>query len=226
MTIAGRTMDDHAACAAEDHLPLVAALVRRFPASVAEKEELYQQGCVGLMKAIARYDPQRGASFSAYAAAMILGEMRMLSRLNAPVHIPRTDRERRRRLRMVEDTLMGALGRPPTIQELSRVFRTSPEELILLMEEISVSSYDGQQAEGAALINSIADDDDWITRLEIRDLISHLPARDQRLMRLRYLEGLSQAETAARIGMTQVQVSRREMVLRRELQKAWKQAEK
>ena len=104
---------------AEDHLPLVAAMVRRFPWHGREREELYQQGCVGLMKALARYDPSLGTSFSTYAAAMILGEMRMLCRMDAPVHVPRRDRELRSRVRRTERMLTQHLGRDPTVQELA-----------------------------------------------------------------------------------------------------------
>jgi len=206
---------------AENHLPLVAAMVRRFPGSWREREELYQQGCVGLMKAIARYDPAYGTAFSTYAAAMILGEMRMLTRLEAPLHIPRRDRELRSRIRRAQSALTASLGREPTIQELSSMLRVEPSELVLAMEEISVTSMDAPSERGGQFADMIPDPDDWMNRILLKDLISRLPRQDRQLLLLRHRFGLSQAETARRLGMSQVQVSRRETHIRQQLLKAW-----
>ena len=206
---------------AENHLPLVAAMVRRFPRYGREREELYQQGCVGLMKALARYDASLGTAFSTYAAAMILGEMRMLSRLDMPVHIPRRDRELRSRIRRAENTLTAHLGREPTVQEIAAMLRIDPEELILAMEEISVTSIDAPAPGGTPIAELLPDRDDWMNRLLLRDMVSHLPERDRKLLLLRYRYTLSQTETARRLGMTQAQVSRREMQIKAQLKKEW-----
>lgn len=215
------SLTDEQRAAVEDHLPLVAALVRRLPAGQYEPEEMYQQGCIGLMKAIVRYDPSRGTAFSTYAVPLILGEIRMLARCNAPVHIPRPEREMRLRIRQEEERLAAALGRAPTVQELAQAMRIDAAEMQLLMEEVTVSSTDAMTEDGTALVNTIADKDDWLTRVELRDLIARLPETDRMLMHLRHLEGLSQTETACRLGLTQVQVSRREAVLRRHLHHTW-----
>ena len=206
---------------AENHLPLVAAMVRRFPRDQREREELYQQGCVGLMKALARYDASLGTAFSTYAAAMILGEMRMLSRLDMPVHIPRRDRELRGRIRRAEAVLTAHLGREPTVQEIAKAMKVDPAELVFFMEEISVTSIDAAAPGGTQMAELLPDQDDWMNRLLLRDLIAHLPERDQKLLLLRYRYGLSQTETAKRLGMTQVQVSRREMQIKAQLKKEW-----
>ncbi len=206
---------------AEEHLPLVAAMVRRFPAGMYEPEELYQQGCIGLMKALLRFRPETGVSFSTYAVPMILGEMRQLSRQNAPVHIPRTEQETRRRLRQTETALTATLHRDPTVTELAAALRMDAAEVALLMEEVTVTSTDALSDEGTPLSDTLSSPDEWITRVEIRDLINRLPETDRQLMHQRCLESCSQAETANRLGMTQVQVSRREAVLRRQLRNAW-----
>lgn len=205
---------------AEDHLPLVGMLVRRFPGYMREREELYQQGCVGLMKALARFDPAMDVQFSTYAAAMIMGEMRMLCRCDAPIHVSRTEREMRSRIRRTEARLSVTLGREPTMQELSAVLRIPPEELVLLMEEISVASADAHPA----MMSLLPDHDDWMTRLLLRDVIARLPRDDQRLLLLRYHRGLTQTETARALGITQVKVSRREMALKTQLREAWRGA--
>lgn len=206
---------------AEDHLPLVAAMVQRFPWHYKEKEELYQQGCLGLMKALARFDPTYGVRFSTYAAAMILGEMRMLCRLDAPIHIPRGDRELRSRIRKAESQLTTHLGRNPTVQELASLLRMDPSELILAMEQIQVTS----TASSRTLLDLLPDQDDWINRLLMRDMIERLSAFDQRLLLLRFRFGKTQAETARTLGISQVQVSRREMALKQQLRQAWMEAE-
>ncbi|MBP3453302.1 MAG: sigma-70 family RNA polymerase sigma factor [Clostridia bacterium] len=207
---------------AEDHLPLVAAMVQRFPWHYKEKEELYQQGCLGLMKALARFDPTYGVRFSTYAAAMILGEMRMLCRLDAPIHIPRGDRELRSRIRKAESQLTTHLGRNPTVQELASLLRMDPSELILAMEQIQVTSTTASRT----LLDLLPDQNDWMNRLLMRDMIERLSAFDQRLLLLRFRFGKTQAETARTLGISQVQVSRREMALKQQLRQAWMEAEK
>lgn len=206
---------------AEDHLPLVAALVRRFPPGLHEPEELYQQGCIGLMKALARYRPECGTAFSTYAVPVILGEMRLLSRQYAPIHIPRPEREQRQRIRRMTSQLTATLSREPTINELAAALRMDPADLLFLLDDVTVSSTEASSDDGSPLIEALADEDDWLSRMELRDLIAQLPERDRQLLTLRHIEGLSQAATAHRLGMTQVQVSRREAVLRRQLHDAW-----
>ena len=210
------------AALAEEHLPLVAAMVSRFPWYGREREELYQQGCVGLMKAMARYDPSYGTTFSTYAAAMILGEMRMLCRNDAPVHIPRRDRELRSRVRRTERMLTQHLGRDPTVQELASAMRMDAAELMLAMEDVTVSSMDAAPSGGGhTLAELLPVQDDWLDRLLVRDIVSRLPREDQRLLLLRLRLGKTQAETARAMGISQVQVSRREAAVKHRLRQAW-----
>lgn len=204
---------------AEQHLPLVKALARRCP-SPQPKEELFQQGVIGLMKALHRYDPDRGAAFSTYAAAMILGEMRMLQRQNAPIHMPRTEVSLRRRIRQAEEALTTALGRAPTVTELASSLRMDAAELALHMEEITVASTDAPSPGGASLGELLPDPEDWQQRIELRDILARLPETDRKLLLLRHREGLTQAQTGQRLGMTQMQVSRREKLLRTLLKRA------
>lgn len=199
---------------AEEHLPLVGMLTRRFP-SPLPKEELYQQGVVGLMKALRRFDPARGVAFSTYAAAMILGEMRMLSRQNAPLHIPRPEAELRRRIRHAQDALTAALHREPTVIELAEALHMDAAELPLHMEEITVASTDGE--EGAPIL---PDPEDWQMRIELRDILARLPEMDRQLILLRHRAGLTQAQAGQRLGLTQMQVSRREAIIRTLLRRA------
>lgn len=205
---------------AEKHLPLVGAMVRRFPQTSTSREELYQQGVVGLMKALNRFDPTRGTAFSTYAAAMILGEMRMLQRKTAPIHIPRTESELRRRIRQAEAHLAAKLHREPTITELADILHMDAAELTLHMEEISVASTDTESPGGTTLSELLPDPEDWQKRIELRDILARLPEADQQLILLRFRIGLTQTQAGQRLGMTQIQVSRREAIIRTLLKRA------
>lgn len=207
---------------AEEHLPLVRMLARRMSFLGRSREELIQQGALGLMKALWRYDPAQGTAFSTYAAAVILGEMRQINREDAPIHVPRTEREKRNRIARARQELTWRLGREPTIDELSRTLHVEAAELVWEMEEIRVSSLDAPMEEdGAPLMESLPDTDPWLDRMMLRDLLGRLALKDRQLIALRHLQGLSQTETAARLSMTQSQVSRREKALRQLLRSAW-----
>lgn len=222
LTLARAEGREAVAALAEQHLPLVAAMVKRFPWYGREREELYQQGCVGLMKAMARFDPAYGVTFSTYAAAMILGEMRMLCRIDAPVHIPRRDRELRSRIRRAERMLTMHLGRDPTVQELAAALRMDAAELMLSMEEITVTSMDTPSSSGTrAMADLLPAEDGWLDRLMLRDIVARLPRDDQRLLLMRYRLGKTQTETARAMGVSQVQISRRESAIKAALREAW-----
>lgn len=205
---------------AEKHLPLVKAMVRRFPSSAFSKEELYQQGVIGLMKALKQFDPSRGTAFSTYAAALILGEMRTLYRTDAAIHIPRTEAELRRRIHQAEAELSSKLHREPAVTELAAALSMDAAELMLHMEEISVSSTDAESPGGFALCDVLPDPDDWQARLELRDILAKLPKMDRQLILLRHRVGLTQTQAGQRLGMTQMQVSRREAIIRTLLKRA------
>lgn len=199
---------------AEKHLPLVGAMVKRFPPGYGPPEELYQQGVIGLMKALRRFDPDRGTAFSTYAAAMILGEMRMLRRLDAPIHLPRTSLDWRRRIRQAETALTHQLGRKPTVSELASSLQTDAAELMLRMERVSVSSMDAPSPGGTPFAELLPDPQDWQRRIELRDILSRLPQKDRQLILLRHRVGMTQTQAGQRLGMTQMQVSRREAIIR------------
>ncbi len=204
---------------AEQHLPLVGMLVKRFPGD-GNREELYQQGVIGLMKALRRFDPDRGTAFSTYAASMILGEMRMLRRQEAALHVPRTEEALRRRIQEAESALTARFRREPTVTELADEMQMEPAELMLHMESLSVSSTDEESPGGTALSELLADPEDWQKRIELRDILSRLPEKDRQLVLLRHRAGLTQTEAGQRLGMSQMQVSRREKVIRTLLKRA------
>ena len=200
---------------AEEHLPLVGAMARRFPGGGLSREELYQQGVIGLMKALRNFDADRSVAFSTYAVPIILGEMQQMCRQRSLLHIPRTERELRCRIRQAEETLTSALHREPTISELAQALHMDISDLLLHMDEISVASIDAE--EHAAIL---PDPEDWQKRVELRDILARLPELDRRLILLRHRSGLTQAQAGQRLGLTQMQVSRREKVIRMLLKRA------
>lgn len=197
---------------AEKHLPLVRALARRFP--YGDQEELIQQGVIGLMKALRSYDPTRGTTFSTYAVPMILGEMRTLQR-QATVHLSRREHDLRQRIRRTQQLLMQTLHRDPTITELAHMLAMDAADLTIHLEDITVVSTDAD--EHAAIL---PDPEDWQKRIELQDIISKLPIMDQQLLLLRHRVGLTQTQAGQRLGMTQMQVSRREKIIRTLLRRA------
>lgn len=210
--------------AAEDHLPLVKMLCRRFAPLNREREELYQQGCVGLMKALSRFDPSMGVKFSTYAVPVILGEMRTFTRISAPCHIPRQDRELRARVRRAEALLRQQNHREPTVTELAMALRMDPAELTLAMEEIATVPLDAPLGGSTHPVAELIPDpqgESWLNKLLLQDMLERLPQRERKLLYLRWRQGLTQAETARALGMTQVQVSRAEMRLKSQLRRQW-----
>lgn len=205
---------------AEENLPLVGAMVRRMPSSPWTKEELYQQGVIGLMKALSRFDPAKGTAFSTYAAAMILGEMRMLQRMESPLHIPRTEAALRRQIQQAESELSRTLRREPTVPELADALHMDAADLILHLDAITVTSTDAASPGGTALSELLPAPDDWQQRIELRDILHRLPEADQQLILLRFRLGMTQTEAGKRLGMTQMQVSRRERIIRTLLKRA------
>jgi len=208
------------------NLPLVRCVLRRFSTWGRDLEELYQQGCMGLVKAIQRFDLSAGVQFSTYAVPMILGELRRYLRDDSPVHVARTDRERATLARKTIRILRQALGREPTLPEIANAMRMSAAELVLLMETGKQPiSLDSSPAEDQRLSwGEILRDprsEAWMERMFLRDLISRLPKTEQWLLYLRYAAEKTQAETAELLHMTQVQISRLEARIRITLREQW-----
>ncbi len=198
---------------AQLHLPLVRALARRIHGG--DLEEKCQQGVIGLMKALHSFDVSRGTAFSTYAVPLILGEIRSLLRQQTALHIPRTERELRRRIHSAEESLTSTLHRVPTVFELAETMHMDADDLLLHTEDITLASMDDEKH--APLL---PDTDDWQQRVELRDILSKLPPMDQHLILLRHRAGMTQAQAGQRLGMTQMQVSRREKIIRTLLKRA------
>ncbi len=208
------------------NLPLVRCILKRFSAWGRDLEELYQQGCMGLVKAIQRFDLDAGVQFSTYAVPMILGELRRYLRDDSPVHVARTDKERASQARKTIRILRQALHREPTLPEIAKAMRMPSTELVLLLDTgrqmVSLdSSPNTDQRLSWGEILQDPRSDVWMEKLFLRDMISRLPQKEQWLLYLRYAVEKTQAETAEILNMTQVQISRLEARVRVLLREQW-----
>jgi len=193
------------------HIPLVQALCRRFSGS----EDAFQQGCIGLVKAIRKYREDSGCQFSTYAVPVILGEMRRAYshslgwRSRAVLNKARTYQERQIRL----------TGQAPAIGEIAAHAGIPPEELALLIEQDKGPLYD----ETGAFFSSLPDPmgENWLLRFCILDVLSRLPSEESWLIRQRFVAGRSQTELAEALSVSQSRISRREKAAREHFAQAW-----
>lgn len=201
----------------EGNLPLVHKLANRFRGRGVEYEELYAAGCVGLVKAVDRFEPERGLCFSTYAVPVILGEIRRLFRDGGSVKISRSLKELSVKAARVRDQL--SANGEPRISDIAQALGVTPEEAAeALCAGISPVSLDQGGEDGEPLpVPSASGEDALIDRLALRQCLSELSGEDREILMLRYFRRKTQCETAQILGMTQVMVSRRERKLLKEL---------
>ena len=201
----------------EGNLPLVHKLANRFRGRGVEYEELYAAGCVGLVKAVDRFEPERGLCFSTYAVPVILGEIRRLFRDGGSVKISRSLKELSVKAARVRDQL--SANGEPRISDIAQALGVTPEEAAeALCAGIPPVSLDHGGEDGEPLpVPSASGEDALIDRLALRQCLSELSGDDREILMLRYFRRKTQCETAQILGMTQVMVSRRERKLLKEL---------
>ena len=211
-----RTMRDELI---EAHLRLAEHLARRFANRGVALDDLIQVASLGLVKAVERFEPDRGLEFSTFATPTIVGELKRHFRDKGwAVRVPRRVQE----LHVEVNTLVGELtqryGRSPTISELARMAGTSEEEVLEAMEAAQAyrsASFDapvGDNDEGRGIASQLGDEDMNMfaaeNRLLITSLLTTLPRREQLMLRLRFYEGMTQSQIADRLGISQMHVSR------------------
>ncbi len=210
---------------AEAHLGLVHLCANRFRNRGIDYEELYSAGCVGLLKAVKAFDCERGVQFSTYAVPVILGEIKRLFRDGGVIHVSRSLRERAMRLQRMQETFEQKNGRSPTISELSTLSEDSVEEcaeaLCVTQAPLSLTRGDDDDEEGQFDIPVEAPDQRIGDLLTLRELMNGLEEQDRMLLQLRYFHEMTQTKAAKILGMSQVQVSRREKKLLFKLREAF-----
>ena len=196
----------------EGNLRLVLSVVQRFAQRGENLDDLFQVGCIGLIKAIDNFDPAQPVRFSTYGVPMIIGEIRRFLRDNNALRVSRTLRDTAYRAMQARETLEKQLGREPTAAGLARREVTAALESVVEPLSLDEPVYtDGGDA--MYVIDQVRDPDSeesWISGLQFRDTVAALSPREKRIMELRYLRGKTQMEVAQEIGISQAQVSRLE----------------
>lgn len=199
--------------AAEAHLGLVRLCANRFRERGIEYEELYSAGCLGLVKAANAFDPERGVCFSTYAVPVILGEIRRLFREGGSIRIGRRLQELSLRANRIAAQLRQQNGAEPTVRQIADalgISETETAEALCAAQPVSSLTAETDDGEVCTDIPVPSPETQIQEHLALEQVLSLLNDRDRELIRLRYTENMTQTAAAAMLGMTQVQVSRRE----------------
>ena len=202
----------------EGNLRLVLSVVQRFAQRGENLDDLFQVGCIGLIKAIDNFDPAQPVRFSTYGVPMIIGEIRRFLRDNNALRVSRSLRDTAYRAMQARETLEKQLGREPTMDEIAGEAGLPRREVTAALESVvePVSLEEPVYTDGGDamyLIDQVRDpdgEDSWISGLQFRQTVAGLTPREKRIMELRYLRGKTQMEVAQEIGISQAQVSRLE----------------
>ena len=200
------------------NLRLVLSVVQKFSNRGENPDDLFQVGCIGLMKAIDNFNPELDVRFSTYGVPMIVGEIRRFLRDNNAIRVSRSMRDMAYRAMQAKENFIHEFGREPTIEEIAKKLDCKKEEVVLALESVvdPVSLYEPVYSDGGDTIfvmdqvGNSNDDRDWLEEISLRDAIRSLGEREKKILTLRFLAGRTQTEVAQEIGISQAQVSRLE----------------
>ena len=200
------------------NLRLVLSVIQRFGNRGENPDDLFQVGCIGLMKAIDHFDVDQGVQFSTYGVPMIIGEVRRFLRDNNSVRVSRSLRDTAYKAIQCKERLTAQKNREPTVEEIAQELSMKREDVVLALEAIvePVSLYEPVFSDGGDTIYIMdqvgdpAGDGDWLEEIAVKQAIQNLSPREKKILSLRFLEGKTQMEVAGRIGISQAQVSRLE----------------
>ncbi len=192
---------------------LIWSVAKRFMGRGVEADDLYQLGCLGFLKAVDGFDTAYGTQFSTYAVPKIAGEIRRFLRDDGAVKVSRTIKEQAVTIRTMRNQLTTALGREPTILEISRQTGYTPEEIALAENATAATESIHRQTgeDGFSLENVLTDtesEEKLVEKISLRQAIDRLPEREKTVIKLRYYHGLTQDRVSRVLGVSQVQVSR------------------
>ncbi|QED48499.1 RNA polymerase sporulation sigma factor SigF [Cytobacillus dafuensis] len=201
----------------QKNMRLVWSVVQRFLNRGYEPDDLFQIGCIGLLKSVDKFDLSYDVKFSTYAVPMIIGEIQRFIRDDGTVKVSRSLKEMGNKIRKAKDELSKSLGRIPTVTELSEFLDISPEDIILAQEagrtpsSIHETVYEND-GDPITLLDQIDDGNEgkWFDKIALKEAINELDERERLIVYLRYYKDQTQSEVALRLGISQVQVSRLE----------------
>ena len=203
----------------EGNLRLVLSVIQRFDKRGENPDDLFQVGCIGLIKAIANFDPDKQVRFSTYGVPMIAGEVRRYLRDNSAIRVSRSIRDVAYRCLQCKEGLTLRLGREPTLEEIARELELPLEDVHQALDAVCapVSLYDPVYADGGdplTVMDQVRDtkntEDGWMDHITLKDAFRSLNDREKQILSLRFYDGKTQMEVANALGISQAQVSRLE----------------
>lgn len=201
------------------NLRLVLSVIQKFAGRGESMDDLFQVGCIGLMKAIDNFDVGQNVRFSTYAVPMIIGEIRRYLRDNNPIRVSRSLRDTAYRALRARESLTYKNGREPKVGEIAKEIEMPEHDVVYALEAVQdpVSLFDPVYQDGGDAIyvmDQVRDDrvteDDWVRDLSINQALDHLQERERNIINRRFFQGRTQMEVAEEIGISQAQVSRLE----------------
>ncbi len=203
----------------EGNLRLVLSVIQRFEKRGESPDDLFQVGCIGLIKAISNFDPTKQVRFSTYGVPMIAGEIRRYLRDNSAIRVSRSIRDVAYRVLQCKEALLVKLGREPTLSEISKELDLPEEDVSEALDAVCapVSLYDPVYADGGdplTVMDQVHDtkntENNWMEKIALRGAFQALNSREKQILNLRFIGGKTQMEVANLVGISQAQVSRLE----------------
>ena len=203
----------------EGNLRLVLSVIQRFDKRGENPDDLFQVGCIGLIKAIANFDPGKQVKFSTYGVPMIAGEVRRYLRDNSAIRVSRSIRDVAYRVLQCKDAMTAGLGREPTLEEIAKELELPQDEVSQALDAVSapVSLFDPVYADGGdplTVMDQVRDtkntEEGWMDHITLQNAFQALNDREKQILSLRFYDGKTQMEVASTLGISQAQVSRLE----------------
>ena len=200
------------------NLRLVLSVIQRFSGRGENLDDLFQIGCIGLIKSIDNFDISQQVKFSTYAVPMIIGEVRRYLRDNSPIRVSRSIKDTAYHAMQAKEKLTTKLGREPTVNEIAEKLGIEKAEVVIALESVvdPVSLYEPVYSDGGDTIYVLDqvgdknDDRNWLDEISFKEEIKKLSDRERLILSLRYMKGKTQMEVSSQIGISQAQVSRLE----------------
>ena len=203
----------------EGNLRLVLSVIQRFSGRGENADDLFQVGCVGLLKAIDNFDTSQNVRFSTYGVPMIIGEIRRYLRDNSSIRVSRSMRDTAYRVLQAREKLQREQQREPTVEQIARELGIRREEVVFAMDAVCdpVSLFEPIYSDGGdavCVMDQVRDnkntDEDWLEQIALKEAMARLSERERQILALRYSDGKTQMEVSSEIGISQAQVSRLE----------------
>ena len=203
----------------EGNLRLVLSVIQRFDKRGESPDDLFQVGCIGLIKAISNFDPSKQVRFSTYGVPMIAGEVRRYLRDNSAIRVSRSIRDVAYRVLQCKEAMLLRLGREPSMEEVAKELQLPVEDVAEALDAVCapVSLHDPVYSDGGdplTIMDQVCDvrntDENWMERISLRTAFQALGSREKQILSLRFYDGKTQMEVAGALGISQAQVSRLE----------------